>query len=325
MEKDSASKLYFGRAPIMADLFNAFVYDGKQVLKAENLTFIQEEANFLLKEKWPDLKWIRRVRDLVARCMLCTDGFFKYALFGLEIQSTQDVMMLFRIHLYNILSYIAQLQQKEEVPLPPGHLLMPVISLVLNLSGAPWKYPTSLAECFGDTDELRKSPLWKYICNYSIVVIDPYTMDEKSFRKLLTENRTVLHCVRHSEDKGIVECSREYLPPNGVLSNEGHIFLRTCLDFDLSFGKCKEGYDMCRGVELWKQEQREFGRKEGLEQGVRQGIEQGVRQGVEIERNEIILSMLGNNVLPEQIHQMTNIPLAQILDAAAGMESRIGK
>ena len=204
-----------------------------------------------------------------------------------------------------------------------------LISLVLNLSGAPWKYPTSLAECFGDIDELRKSPLWKYICNYSIVVVDPYAMDDKSFQKLLTENRTVLHCVRHSEDKGILEIPREYLPPNGVLSDEGHTFLRTCLDFDLSLGKCKEGYDMCRGVELWKQEQREFGRKEGIQQGIQRGIQQGIQrgiqQGVEIDRKEIILSMLGNNASPDLIHQMTNIPLKQVLDVASWMGIRGGK
>ena len=228
MDKDAASKLYFERKPIMADFFNAFVFDGEQVIKPETLNFIPQETNFLLKEKWPDLKWIRRVRDLIAKCMLCTDGVFKYALFGLEVQSTQDVMMLFRIHLYNILSYIEQIQQGQEEELPPGHLLMPVITLVLNLSGAPWKYPTSLVEYFGDSDELMKSPLWKYICNYSIQVIDPYTMDEKSLLKLLTENRTLLHCVGHSGDEDILEIPEEYLPPNGVLSNEGYIFFHSC-------------------------------------------------------------------------------------------------
>ena len=42
MKKDSASKLYFGRAPIMADFFNAFVYNGEQVLKllTENRTVL---------------------------------------------------------------------------------------------------------------------------------------------------------------------------------------------------------------------------------------------------------------------------------------------
>ena len=135
------------------------------------------------------------------------------------------------------------------------------------------------------------------------------------------ENRTLLHCVGHSGDKGIFEIPKEYLPPNGVLSNEGYIFFRSHLKVDLSFGKNKEGYEMCRGVELWKAEMMALGRNEGIQQG----IQQGLLQGVQNDRKEIILYMLGNNFSPEQIHQMTNIPLVQVLDVASGSGFRIVK
>ena len=47
--------------------------------------------------------------------------------------------------------------------------------------------------------------------------------------------------------------------------------------------------------------------------------------GVQNDRKEIILYMLGNNFSPDQIHQMTNIPLAQVHDVAARMGARLGK
>ena len=78
---------------------------------------------------------------------------------------------------------------------------------------------------------------------------------------------------------------------------------------------------MCRGVELWKAEMMALGRNEGIQQG----IQQGLLQGVQNDRKEIILYMLGNNFSPEQIHQMTNIPLVQVLDVASGSGFRIVK
>ena len=74
---------------------------------------------------------------------------------------------------YDLLSYVTQITQGPGCELPPGYLLIPVVTLTMNLSGSPWGLSMSLSEYFGNDPVLMESPLWKYICNYRLHVIDP--------------------------------------------------------------------------------------------------------------------------------------------------------
>ena len=158
-----------------------------------------------------------------------------------------------------------------------------------------------------------ESPLGKYICNYRLNIIDPYTMEDNSLLTLLTENRTVLHLLRRSNDRNILDIPPEFLPPDGRLSEEGSTFVGEMLQIDLSAGKEKEGYNMCLGMDLLKKDLMEKGRQEGRQQGMQE------------ERDGLVITMLGKQISPDQIHRMTDIPLSQIFDIAKGNGILLGK
>ena len=65
---------------------------------------------------------------------------------------------------------------------------------------------------------------------------------------------------------------------------------------------------MCKAVREWKKELRDEGRAEGRVEGLAEGLEKG--------RENIILAMLSRKAAPSLIHQLTGIPLKQILDIA---------
>ena len=146
-------------------------------------------------------------------------------------------------------------------------------------------------------------------------------MEDNSLLTLLTENRTVLHLLRHSDDRNILDIPPEFLPPGGRLSDEGSTFVGEMLQIDLSAGKEKEGYNMCLGMDLLKKDLMEKGRLVGIQEGRQEGILQGMQQG----RKELIVCMLNRQISPVQIHQMTDIPLNQILDIAKGNGILLGK
>ena len=54
--------------------------------------------------------------------------------------------------------------------------------------------------------------------------------------------------------------------------------------------------------------------EKGIEQGLKQGIEQGIEQGLEQGQNNIILSLL-KKYAPEEVSEMTELPLKRILEA----------
>ena len=79
------------------------------------------------------------------------------------------------------------------------------------------------------------------------------------------------------------------------------------------------------GMEEGRQQGLEEGRREGLEEGRREGLEQGMEQGRTLERETIIKGMLSKNLSPEDISEMTDLPLDYIAGIASESEKNPSK
>ena len=152
--------------------------------------------------------------------------------------------------------------------------------------------------------------------NYSMNVVDPFTLDDKIIDRMCTELKTVLNCIRFSRDPDMLEKILTSIPGDS-LSREAVHLLNVLLKLGLNIPEKKEVVKMCKAVREWRKRLI----NEGMEKGEKRGVTKGRREGMEMGRQEgmasIIRSMLQRNASPEQIHQLTGLPLERILDIAS--------
>ncbi|MBQ9243761.1 MAG: hypothetical protein IJ165_11175 [Proteobacteria bacterium] len=106
LDKDNALNTFLAMPEIFADLFNAVVFEGKQVILPENL----EPADRLLSEvvgKGRNQAKITRYRDVFKAYR---DENAAYILLGIESQTAIHYAMPLRNMIYDALSMLARLR-----------------------------------------------------------------------------------------------------------------------------------------------------------------------------------------------------------------------
>ena len=125
-QKDISTKKYLSNPDRFADVFNAYLFDGKQVVKASSLTDIDSSHVALIpaaaaggsRRSYKKQKY----RDLIREAVIKNDGRVTYVFLGIENQSDIHYAMPARNMLYNALSYNSQVDdiiyKNKEVPMP---------------------------------------------------------------------------------------------------------------------------------------------------------------------------------------------------------------
>lgn len=108
---DELMKKLFKHKEIFADLFNATLFNGKQIIKAEKLTELNTENIHVDESISSDVNpsILKRYRDL---CMRQDDSVLQIML-GCENQSEIDYSMPIRTMLYDALKYTEQQNNLE--------------------------------------------------------------------------------------------------------------------------------------------------------------------------------------------------------------------
>ena len=153
--KDTISHDYMSDNERFADVFNYFIYGGKQIIKPENLT----EADVTESSVMKDSKGIvtnKKIRDLLKNLTVKRDKNAVYAILGIENQSLIHYAMPVRALVYDALNYDSQVSaerkrlknSKEKLTeeellsgFSKNSKLIPVITLVINWSGKKWEAP----------------------------------------------------------------------------------------------------------------------------------------------------------------------------------------
>lgn len=102
-KEDITLKNYLSDKAIFADLVNGSIFDGMQIVKPENLTQLNGEADLYLTDKEGKIKTVMRYRDVVMQ----TD----FAIIAEENQMNVHYAMPVRNMLYDALSYTEQVEQ----------------------------------------------------------------------------------------------------------------------------------------------------------------------------------------------------------------------
>ena len=113
-KQDLLAKKYMSDNEKFADVFNYYLYNGKQVIKPENL---HEESISEIALPYIDKKkntFIEKYRDIIKRCVVKSDNHYTYFLLGIENQSEVHYAMPVRNMLYDSLNYSGQVNRIEK-------------------------------------------------------------------------------------------------------------------------------------------------------------------------------------------------------------------
>ena len=246
---DSACKKILRNNECFADLCNVVYFQGKQVIKPENLFSQENDLSTLIGKELLSME-TKRYRDIVRKANI--NG--TYMIIGVEHQSSVDKEMIYRILNYDALLYKNQVESKKEV--------QPVGTFVFYTGDKEWTYPDSLK------GTLKNIPpeMEKYINDWRFPVLDIKKID---FTKL--RNQHLRDIVEISQ--GMYQGSYEGLRVNRMVQLESIKIAAIFTHTDINEEDLPEGdeINMCKAMDQLFQRLRD----EGIERGESIGIEKG--------------------------------------------------
>ena len=197
---DAAAKECFSDNVRFADLCNAVLFAGEQVVKAEHLT--EQDSTEVLSIFGEDSQQIhvQKWRDLLKNAVVKKDDHVCFVLFGVEAQTSVHYAMPVRNMIYDALNYgyqvksLAQKHKREKDTKTRGEFLsgfttedkvIPVITIPVYLGSKNWDAPRRLLDMYPSVDE-RIAP---YLQDYDAHVFVPSEFDD--FGKFQTELKQI--------------------------------------------------------------------------------------------------------------------------------------
>lgn len=188
MRKDVIFKNFWQINEHFADLFNAVIFDGEQLLTPDNLTEMDTDVSATIKSKNYN-ESITRNRDVVKKMY---DGV-EFNILGLEIQDKTHYAMPLRTMTYDALGYIKEYnniksQHKFNKDLfdssesflsgiNKDDLFHPIITLVIYYGEAPWNGPLCLADMMVHMSDRIKH----YFSDYKLNLVQILDSDKLPF------------------------------------------------------------------------------------------------------------------------------------------------
>lgn len=163
-EKDKVEKLLEDYPDVFADIINVLIYDGKQVVKPEELRTTNVQSQY----KASDDVLHEEERDTLKEW---TKGKDYKVFFGIENQTTKDRKMPLRVIAYDGASYRSQMLKKNQKD------FCKVIILVLHFGNRRWEGDKELQEIIK-----KQSGEEEWFQNYKLNVVDIAYLTEKQIK-----------------------------------------------------------------------------------------------------------------------------------------------
>ena len=307
MKTDIITKAYVQDAGIFADIFNGYIYGGRQVIQPEQLS--EKDSTELALPYGADgaLVPVQKFRDVKKLYSAKTDGRVQYILFGAENQMNVHYAMPVKNALYDVMEYAKQVEEaarshrremekkrgkrqsgtvnlEEERPNSGEFLsgfwkrdkLIPTVTLTIHFGAEKWDGPLSLYEMLDVPDPA----ILEFIDNYHVHLISPMLMTDEEIMKFQSSLREVMFFIKYSKDKakldGILEAHQERF---SWMERRAADIIKAVTNSDIKYDEGEEHIDMCQAIQDMRRESREEGIAEGIAQGITQGITEGIAMG----------------------------------------------
>lgn len=300
-QKDVTLKTFWRDNEHFADLFNATVFNGKQVLKPDKLTEMDTDVSATIHSKSYN-ESITRNRDVVKKM---SDGV-EFNILGLEIQDKTHYAMPLRTMTYDALGYIKEYNDikkhhklnKDSFCSPEEFLsginksdrFHPIITIVLYYGESLWDGPT----CLSDMMISMSNNIKEYFSDYKLNLVQILDSDKYTFYN--EDVRDIFYIARSIYNKDIDAILNKYKTRN--VDNEVMKLISVLTATPQIMNLCKPNeqggkVNMCKAMEELKAEWQNESRNEG--------INKGIELGIDSEKVNSIISMLEFGVTREQI------------------------
>ncbi len=109
---DTKSKHYLQQKDVFADAFNYYIYDGRPVIRPEDL-MEQDISELSVHYRGDETETVvQKYRDVLKLAVLMEDGETAYLMLGLEVQDQVHYAMPVRNMLYDALRYSRQVEER---------------------------------------------------------------------------------------------------------------------------------------------------------------------------------------------------------------------
>ncbi|WP_285824263.1 transposase [Schaedlerella arabinosiphila] len=227
MKADTITKDYVKDADVFADIFNYYIYGGRQVILPELLT--ERDSTKIALPYGADgaAVPVQKFRDVQKLYAAMTDGKMEYVLYGTENQAEIHYAMAVKNNLYDALEYAGQVEEaakshrkemkrkKEQAETSADEdrkapntgeflsgfwaedRLIPSITVTIFFSSEEWDGPLSLFDMMDVSDP----DVLACMDNYQVRLIAPAHMSDEEIMKFQSSLREVMLFIKYSKDK----------------------------------------------------------------------------------------------------------------------------
>ncbi len=345
MKADAITKSYVQDVNIFADIFNYYIYKGKQVIKPEEL--IQRDPTKIALPYGADgaAHPVQKFRDVQKLYAAMTDGKTEYVLYGVENQSRVHYAMPVRNYLYDALEYVGQVDEaakshkkereerkkKEEKAGESEKAgedgkkifsdeeflsgfwkedrLIPSITVTILFSPKPWNGPLSLF----DMMEVSDPAVQACMDNYHVRLIAPAQMADEEIMKFQSSLREVMLFIKYSENKDELSQMLENNKKRfGELERRAAEVIKAVTNSGMKYKKSEEVVDMCKAIQDMQMEARKEGEERGKQIGEQIGEQRGKQIGEQIgelrKAKESAKKLYEMGLATEEIAQVVGYP-----------------
>lgn len=283
-EKDIRLKVYFDDAERYADLWNGSVFQGKQIVKAENLESISPALDVADEVGAEEM-----LRDVVMKQSLAGQN---YALWTVENQEHIDYGMPVRIMRQEALAYTEQVRRKQKenakgklnkggeylYKLKKGDKIHPMSTLVVYWGKEEWDGPKSLHDMIDWGTESEE--IQNLVPQYPIHFFDLSKVEHPEYFK--TELRPFLELYKYRDDKEAFIDYLKYSEECSKMDNESWDVLAKVTNSPKLINKLKNKVEeskeegkVCRALQEFYNDGIAEGKKTGISVFVEDYLEDG--------------------------------------------------
>lgn len=281
-EKNNVMYEYLNKPEVFADFVNGSIFQGKQIIKPEDVGEKSESYNTQLKNRSKEGVRLKRERDVLKQ--VCRGN--QYVIVGIENQEKVHPFMPLRCLEYDLLEYNRQLKalvmqnseqklEKEEFlsGIRKEDKLQPTITIVFYHGKEAYNGNQTLHEMLNFQED--NSLFRTYTADYPMNLITLDNLEEEYFTTGLRE--LVAFMKRSSDKKALWAYCQEnqkrlsHMDEDTFETIKVMINQKNLLKYREDTTEQEGEVNMCKAIE----DLIEDGRLEGIEQGIEQGIERG--------------------------------------------------
>ena len=311
MRADTITKDYVKDAGVFADIFNYYIYGGRQVILPEQLT--ERDSTKIALPYGADgaVVPVQKFRDVQKLYAAMTDGKMEYVLYGAENQAEIHYAMPVKNNLYDALEYAGQVEEaakshrkemkrkKEEgeasaeeggkTPSAGEFLsgfwvddrLIPSITVTIFFGSEEWDGPLSLFEMMDVSDP----DVLACMDNYHVRLIAPAQMADEEIMKFQSSLREVMLFIKYSKDK---ENLSRVLVTNEKrfreLERRAADVIETITNSGIKYDESEEVVDVCQAIREIRMEERKIGEQDGELKKAREAAENLHEMGLDTDK-----------------------------------------